>query len=44
VFTSPDELKFRRFDATDHENKEYRDGPWLVKYIIAFISVHSKGT
>src|SRR5437879_3134857 len=35
VFTSPDELKFRRFNATDHYDKEYRQGPWLVTYIIA---------
>ncbi len=38
VFCSPDELKFRRFDSTDHRNREYRDGPWLVKYIIALIT------
>jgi hypothetical protein len=35
VFRGPDELKFRRFNASDHDDKEYRQGPWLVTYIIA---------
>jgi hypothetical protein len=35
VFRGPDELKFRRFNASDHYDKEYRQGPSLVTYIIA---------